>query len=201
MAKQTQTQYTTEGRPLALIFLVTFGVLSLLLAGLLYGQIAQSATRSGSCTVLSSQLTPTDINDGGGETDGTVYYLSFQVVLQTADNQSLHVRGYYGSSDYNFGDKVTAQNTQKQYAVGSTQDCSYTYLDPSGIKALFSPVLPVEGIVFISALLLFALTVSGISILYVRKRPAPSIELRGDELTEDDIDFGTKPETVGTRRV
>jgi hypothetical protein len=195
MATQTSERYTTEGRPLALIFLITFGLLSLLLVGLLYEQVAQVLTRGGRCTVLSAQLTSADINSVGGETDGTVYYLGFQVLLHTADGQTTHVTGYYGSANYNFGDKASAQKAQKQYAVGSTQDCSYTYLDPTGTKAFFSPILPTEGIYFVSALLLASLVLTGISIFFMRKRLAPSLALPSNELTEDDIDFGAEVET------
>lgn len=197
MAKQTHANYTTEGRPLALIFLVTFSVLSLILIGLLYEQIAQVITRNGECTVLSSQLTPADIQSVGGETDGTVYYLNFQVLLKTAGGQQIRVTSYYGSANYNFGDKIGAQDAQKQYAVGSTQNCSYTYLDPSGTRAFFSPILPAEGIYFVSALLLASLVLTGISLFFMRKRPAPLMELDPDELTEDDIDFGTQIEPEG----
>lgn len=199
MATQIQERSISEGRPLALIFLVTFGLLSLLFIWLLYGQVAQVATRNGFCTVLSSQITSTNINDAGGETDGTVYYVSFQVLLQTTDGQSLRVPGYYGSSDYNFGDQTSAQHAQKQYAVGSTQQCSYTYLDPSNIKALFSPIVPLESIIFISALLLASLVLSGICIFSMRKRPAPSLERNADELTVDDIDFDAQTSPVEIR--
>jgi hypothetical protein len=198
MAKEKDITYTTEGRPLALIFLITFSALSLLLIGLLYGQIAQVLTRNGSCTVLSSQITSADIDSVGGETDGTVYYLSFRVALQTATGQQMQVAGYYGSSDYDFGDQASAQRAQKQYVTGSTYNCSYTYLDLSGTSAFFSPILPTEGIYFISALLLTSLVLVVISSVYVRKRPAPSLELKPGELTEDDIDFGPQARTTGT---
>lgn len=187
--KQTQTQDAAEGHALALLFLVTFGLLSLLLVGLLYGQVAQVVTRAGRCTVLSSQITATDINDVGGETDGTVYYLGFQVLLQMADGQHVRVAGYYGSLDYNFGDKASAQNAQRQYAVGSTQNCDYTYLATSSVKALFAPVAPMEGIVFISVLLLISLVLTGICIYYIRKPPT-SLKVDNAEVSEDDIDFG-----------
>jgi hypothetical protein len=172
MTKQIQRNDANEGRPLALIFLVTFGVLSLVFIGLLYLQVAQVLTRNGRCTILSSQMTTASINDAGGQTDGTVYYVSFTTLLQTPDGQHLRVPGYYGSSNYNFGDKASAQNALKQYAVGKTADCSYTYLDPSGIKALFSPMLPTEGIFFVSALLLASFVLTTISAVYMRKRPS-----------------------------
>jgi hypothetical protein len=202
MTEETNITYTTEGRPLALIFLITFCALSLLLLGLLYGQIAQVLTRDGNCTVLSSQITSADIDSVGGETDGTVYYLNFHVVLQTATGQQMHVTSYYGSSDYDFGDQASAQRAQKQYAIGSTYACSYTYLDPSGTSAFFSPILPTEGIYFISALLLASLVLAVISGIYVRKRPAPSLALKPGELTEDEIDFGPEAQatkSIGTR--
>lgn len=171
MAKQTQGHEASEGRPLALIFLVTFGILSLVFSGLLYLQIAQVLTRNGRCTILSSQISSANINDGGGQTDGTVYYVSFTTLLQTADGQHLRVLGYYGSSNYNFSGKASAQNALKQYPIGRTTNCSYTYLDPSGIKALFSPIRPTEGIFFASALLLASLVLTTISIVSLRKRP------------------------------
>jgi hypothetical protein len=185
MAKQTQGHDASEGRPLALIFLVTFGVLSLVFSGLLYLQVAQVLTRNGRCTILSSRMTVANINDAGGQTDGKVYYVSFTTLLQTTDGRHLRVPGYYGSSNYNFGDKASAQNILKQYAVGRTVGCSYTYLDPSGIKALFSPALPTEGIFFISALLLASLVLTTICIVFMRKRPSALAEFA--ELEEDEI--------------
>ncbi len=172
-----RAQHAGEDRSLALIFLITFSVLSLIFIGLLSVQVAQVLTRSGNCTVLSSRLTATDINDAGGQNDGKLYYISFTVLLQTSGGQHVRVPAYYGSSNYNFGDQASAQNALKQYAVGSTQTCSYTYLDPSGTTALFAPMLPLEGIFFVSALLIGSLVLTIICIVALRKRsqPAPTL--------------------------
>lgn len=173
MTAQNQEHDAGERRSLALILLLTFGILTLIFVWLLYNQVAQVLTRDGRCTVLTAQLTPANINNGGGQTDGTVYYVSFTVELTTAEGQHLRVPGYYGSSNHNFGDQASAQNILQQYAVGSSANCSYTYLDPSGVQALFSPIVPVEGFFFVSALLLIFLALSIICIVSLRRASAP----------------------------
>ncbi|HET8842859.1 MAG TPA: hypothetical protein VFN35_15450 [Ktedonobacteraceae bacterium] len=160
MTAKIQEHDAGERRSLALLLLITFGILTLIFVWLLYSQVAQVLTREGRCTVLSAQLTPANINNGAGQTDGTVYYVNFTVDLTTADGQHLRVPGYYGSSNHNFGDQASAENVLHQYAVGSSANCSYTYLDASGTQVLFSPIVPVEGFFFVSALLLIFLVLS-----------------------------------------
>ncbi len=172
MTTYTPEHDAGERRSFALIFLISFALLSLVCIGLLFVQLAQVLTRTGTCTILSSKLTPTAVNDGSGQNDGTLYYVSFIVSLQTPDGQYMLVPGYYSSSNYNFGDKASAQSVLTQYPPKSVQACSYTYLDPSGTKVLFAPVIPLEGILFASALLIIALVLTSICIVALRRQYA-----------------------------
>src|SRR5215469_3649209 len=100
MAKRWQNRATSERNSLALIFLVTFGVLTLVSLWLIYQQFAQVFTRDGQCTVLAIQ-TRQDSVDMDNPTDGAKQYsISFTLDLVTADGQHLRVPGYYTSTNY-----------------------------------------------------------------------------------------------------
>ncbi len=176
MTQQIQSRRTIEQRPLALIFLVSFGALSLLFGWLLYGQFAQVLTRQGTCTVVASQVRQIAVNDAGGQQDGIDYYVAFTLALHTPDGAKMRVPGYYASSSYTFPTKQDAQNIQAHYGIGSTSTCSYTYLDPTGTQGLFAPQLPVEGIIFIAFLLIVSLVIAVISIFALRARSPESFE-------------------------
>ena len=183
MTKELQKRATGERNSLALIFLVTFGVLSIVSLWLIYQQFAQVFTRTGQCTVLAIQ-TRQDSVDQDNPTDGPKQYsITFTVSLLTADGQRLHVPGYYTSTNFDASEQNTIKQLEKTYAVGNTLTCGYTYLDPSGIKAIFQPAIPLEGFLFPSFFLVISLVISLICIVTMRRPPAPEVPFP-DELTE-----------------
>ena len=187
MIKQLQNRATSERNSLALIFLVTFGVLTLVSIWLIYQQFAQVFTRDGQCTVLAVQ-TRQDAIDQDNPTDGPKQYsITFTVSLLTADGQRLHVPGYYTSANYDASDQNTINQIEKTYAIGKTATCGYTYLDPSGIKALFQPAIPLEGFLFPGFFLLISLAISLICIRTLRRPPTPEVPFPA-ELVETSAD-------------
>ena len=193
MAKQPQSRATGERNSLALIFLVTFGILTLVSIWLIYQQFAQVFTRNGQCTVLAVQ-TRQDAVDQDNPTDGGKQYsITFTVALVTADGQHLRVPGYYTSANYDASDQNTINQLQKTYAVGKTEACGYTYLDPSGVKAIFQPAIPLEGFFFPGFFLIVSLVISFICIRTLRRPPAPEVPFP-DELVEANEPGETKSE-------
>lgn len=183
MAKQLQSRATGERNSLALIFLVTFGILTLVSIWLIYQQFAQVFTRTGQCTVLAIQ-TRQDAVDQDNPTDGGKQYsITFTVALVTADGQHLRVPGYYTSANYDASDQNTINQLEKTYAVGKTEACGYTYLDPSGVKAIFQPAIPLEGFLFPGFFLIVSLVISFICIRTLRRPLAPEVPFP-DELVE-----------------
>jgi hypothetical protein len=177
MAKQIQDHDSGERTSLALIFLVSFAALSLLSLWLIFQQFAQVFTRSGQCTVLAVQMRSDTIdldNPAGGAQQ---YTITFTVSLLTPDGQRLHVPGYYTSPNYLASDQATISALQRRYPVGKAATCGYTYLDPSGIKAIFAPSLLLEGFVFPGFFLLVSLVIVVLCIRAMR-RGAPGIDIR-----------------------
>lgn len=185
MAKQLQNHNTSEWRSLALIFLVTFGILTFVSLWLIYQQFAQVFTRTGQCTVLAIQ-TRQDPVDTDNPTDGPQQYsITFTVSLLTADGQRLQVPGYYTSANYDASDKNTINTLKQNYAVGKTAACGYTFLDPSGVKAIFQPAIPLEGFLFPGFFLVVSLTLSIICVVALRRGPGPDVPFP-DEFAEAD---------------
>lgn len=184
MTVQMPRKSASERSAFVLIFLVTFSALTLLFAWLVYGQFAQVFTRTGQCTVLSAQ-THRDAIDLDNPTDGAAQYsVAFQVALLTPDGQRLRVPGYYKSSNFDASTQNAVQAILKRYPVGSTTACGYTYLDPSGMKALFEPEVALEGFLFPSFFLLFSLVLTIICIVALRRGPAPEVPFP-DELAAE----------------
>ena len=175
MATSIQKKRGSERNAFVLVFLVTFSVLSLLFAWLIYGQFAQVFTREGNCTVLSAQTSQDSIDLDNPTTGGAQYFVTFKVALLTPEGQRLQVPGYYQSANFDASEKNTITTILKSYPVGSTTTCGYTYLDPSGIKAIFSPMIPLEGFLFPAFFLLISLVITVICIVALRKGPAPEI--------------------------
>jgi hypothetical protein len=192
MTQHIQKRATSERNSLALIFLVTFGVLTLVSIWLIYQQFAQVFTRGGQCTVLAIH-TRQDAVDTDNPTDGPKQYsITFTVSLLTADGQRLQVPGYYTSTNYDASDQQTINAIEKTYAIGKTAACGYTYLDPSGIKALFQPAIPLEGFLFPGFFLVISLVISFICIRTMRRPLAPEVpfpdeagEENGSEVKEN----------------
>ena|SRR5579883_165939 len=173
MSKQIQDHDTGERKSLALIFLVSFALLSLLSLWLIYQQFAQVFTRSGECTVLAVQ-TRNDAIDLDNPSGGAQQFsITFTVSLLTPDGQRLRVPGYYTSANYLASDQATINAIRHAYPVGRTATCGYTYLDPSGIKAIFQPAVPLEGFLFPGFFLLVSLIIVVICIRSLRRRSAP----------------------------
>lgn len=180
MAQELQKRARGERNSLALIFLVTFAILSLVSIWLIYQQFAQVFTRDGQCTILAQQ-TRRDAVDEDNPTDGPKQYsLTFTVSLLTADGQRLHVPGYYTSANYDASDQNTINALEKTYAVGKTLTCGYTYLDPSGIKAIFQPAIPLEGFFFPGFFLAVSLVITVICIVTLRRPVPPEVPLPGE---------------------
>ena len=183
MAQQLRKHASGERNSLALIFLVSFAVLSLVSIWLIYQQFAQVFTRNGQCTVLAIQ-TRQDAVDEENPTDGPQQYsITFTVSLLTAEGQHLQVPGYYTSSNFDASDQQTINSLKKTYAVGKTATCGYTYLDPSGIKAIFQPAIPLEGFFFPGFFLVVSLVILVICIVTLRRPPPPEVPFP-DELAE-----------------
>jgi len=183
MAKQLQSRATGERNALALIFLVTFGILTLVSIWLIYQQFAQVFTRSGQCTVLAVQTRQDSVDQDNPTDGGKQYSITFTVALVTADGQHLRVPGYYTSANYDASDQNTINQLEKTYAVGKTEACGYTYLDPSGIKAIFQPAIPLEGFLFPGFFLVVSLVISLICLRTMRRPAAPEVPFP-DELVE-----------------
>lgn len=172
----------SERKAFVLVFLVTFSVLSVLFAWLIYGQFAQVFTREGNCTVLSAQTHQDSVDLDNPKSDAAQYFVTFKVALLTPDGQRLQVPGYYRSANFDASEKKTITTILKRYSVGSTATCGYTYLDPSGIKAIFSPAIPLEGFLFPTFFLLLSLAITAICVVALRKGPAPEVPFSEEEL-------------------
>lgn len=180
MATKLRSRAASELNSLALIFLVTFGVLTLISVWLIYQQFAQVFTRGGQCTVLAIQ-TRQDAVDTDNPTDGPKQYsISFTVELATADGQHLRVPGYYTSTNYDASEQKTIDQLKRSYAVGKTESCGYTYLDPSGVKAIFQPAIPLEGFLFPGFFLVVSLVLCVICIRVLRRGPPPEVPFPGE---------------------
>jgi hypothetical protein len=189
MTKQPHNRTTSEYNSLALIFLVTFGILSLISIWLIYQQFTQVFTREGRCTVLSIS-TREDAIDTDNPTDGAKQYaIIFTVLLLTPDGQRLHVPGYYTSANYDASTTQTINTIKRTYAVGTTSTCGYTYLDPVGLKAIFQPAVPLEGFLFPGFFLLVSLIFVVICLRMMRRGPAPEPPFP----TEDELESDESP--------
>lgn len=190
MTMQISKKSAGERNAFVLIFLVTFSALTLLFAWLIYGQFAQVFTRTGQCTVLSTQ-THRDSVDTDNPTDGAAqYFITFEVSLLTPDGQRLQVPGYYKSANFDASTQSAITTLLKRYPVGNTSICGYTYLDPSGIKAFFEPEASLEGFLFPSFFLLISLVLTVICIVALRRGPVPEPPLPGEQeavLTNNEI--------------
>jgi len=171
MAKKIQDRATSERNSFALVFLVTFGILSLVSIWLIYQQFAQVFTRTGQCTVLSISTSQDSVDLDNPTTGGAQYAITFKVSLLTPDGQRLRVPGYYTSTNFDASDQNTINRIKHMYPVGSTSACGYTYLDPSGIKAIFQPATPLEGFLFPGFFLIVSLVIVGICVRTMRKPP------------------------------
>jgi len=169
MAKQMQNHDTGERKSLALIFLVSFIILGFLSIWLIYQQFAQVFTRSGQCTVLAVQTRNDTIDLDNPSGGAQQFSITFTVSLLTPDGQHLRVPGYYTSTNYLASDQATINAIRRTYPVGKTAVCGYTYLDPSGIKAIFEPSIPLEGFFFPGFFLLVSLVIVVICIRSMRQ--------------------------------
>ena len=173
----------SERNAFILVFLITFSVLSLFFAWLIYGQFAQVFTREGRCTVLSASTGQDPVDLDNPTTGGAQYSVTFKVLLQTADGELLRVPGYYHSSNFNVSDAHSIALILQSYPVGSTISCGYTYLDPSGTKAIFAPATPLEGFLFPACFLAVFLALIIICLVALRRGPPPDVPFP-DELSE-----------------
>ncbi|HEY1352975.1 MAG TPA: hypothetical protein VGF67_25450 [Ktedonobacteraceae bacterium] len=154
-----QDHDSSERMSLALIFLISFTALSLVALWLIYQQFAQVFTRGGQCRVLAVQTRSDTIdldNPAGGAQQ---YAITFTISLLTPAGERLRVPGYYTSANYLASDQATLNAIERRYPVGKAASCGYTYLDPSGIKAIFEPSLPLEGFFFPGFFLLVSLII------------------------------------------
>ena len=183
MGKKIWDRSRSERNSLALVFLISFVLLSLVSLWLIYQQFAQVFTRQGECTVLAIQ-TRTDSIDEDNPTDGAQQYsITFTVSLLTPDGQRLRVPGYYTSANYDASDQATIKQIERAHPVGSTAPCGYTYLDPSGVKAIFQPAIPLEGFFFPGFFLVVSLIISGVCVRTLRRGPVSEPPLP-DEIAE-----------------
>lgn len=195
MIKKIQERNTSERNALALVFLISFIIVSLVSIWLIYQQFAQVFTRQGQCTVLAIQ-TRQDSIDEDNPTDGAQQYsITFTVSLLTADGQHLRVPGYYTSSNYDASDQATIKKIEQEYAVGKTASCGYTYLDPSGVQAIFQPAIPLEGFYFPGFFLVVALIIVGFCVRTMRRGPAPEPPFP-DEAVETEVIESGDPQQV-----
>lgn len=183
MITPIQKKHSKERNAFLLVFLVSFSVLTVVFAWLIYGQFAQVFTKTGTCTILSAHTTQDPVDLDNPTTGGAQYAVIFRVSLLTPDGQRLQVPGYYRSANFDASDQNSIGVILKSYPVGSTTACGYTYLDPSGIKALFAPSTPLEGFLFPAA---FFVGFLFLTILCIRalRRGAPAEVPFPDELTE-----------------
>jgi hypothetical protein len=184
MVKQIQKRDASGRNSLVLVFLVTFGILSIIFSWFIYEQFALVYTRPGQCTVLSSQLHQEAVDEDDPTDTASQYFITFQISLLTPEGQHLTVPGYYSSTNYDVSDQNSANAILKRYAVGSTASCGYTYLDPSGVKAIFSPSVALEGFLFPAFFLTISLVIVAICIVTLR-RPLPPEVPFPDELSDD----------------
>lgn len=183
MITPIQKHQRRERNAFLLVFLVSFSILTVVFAWLIYGQFAQVFTKTGTCTVLSVKTSQEAVDLDNPTTGGAQYAVTFQVSLLTADGQHLQVPGYYRSSNFNASDLNSIGAILKSYPVGSTAACGYTYLDPSGTKALFAPSTPLEGFLFPSAFFVGFAFLTILCLVALRRGPAPEAPYP-DELTE-----------------
>lgn len=175
MTTSSRKKRISERDAFILVFLITFSLLTLFFAWLIYGQFAQVFTRGGSCTVLSERTSQDPVDLDNPTTGGALYAVSFKVSLLTADGQRLQVPGYYRSSNFTASDAHSVALIMQSYPVGSTTACGYTYLDPSGIKAIFAPSTPLEGFLFPAALGVVFLALTIICLAALRRGPPPEV--------------------------
>lgn len=196
MANKTRDRATSERNALALIFLVTFGILTLVSLWLIYEQFTQVFTRAGQCTVLAIHTRQDPVDEDNPTDGGKQYSITFTVSLLTADGQRLRAPGYYTSTNFDASDQATINHLQQEYAVGKTATCGYTYLDPSETKAIFQPAVPLEGFLFPGFFLAVSLIISIICIVTLRKPPVKEVPFpdelaqEDDEIAEDKIESG-----------
>lgn len=189
MTQTMQQRTNSEHKSWALIFLVSFVILGLVSVWLIYQQFAQVFTRQGQCTVLAIQTRQDPIDLDNPTTGAAQYSITFTVSLLTPEGQHLRVPGYYTSTNFDASTQSDIKNLEKTYAVGSTSVCGYTYLDPSGIKAIFQPTIPAEGFYFPGFFLLVSLVISIICVVMMRRGPAPEPPLPAetDEVESEEI--------------
>lgn len=187
MTTQTQKWKNSEYRSLALLFLITFTILGLVSVWLIYQQFAQVQLKGGQCTVLAIQSHQDPVDTDNPTNGAAQYAITFTVSLLTADGKRLTVPGYYTSTNYDASDQATIERLKHSYAVGSTANCSYTYLDPSGIKAIFQPAIPLEGFLFPTFFLLISLIFGTICLVMLRRGPAPEPPLSDELLNADGV--------------
>ncbi|MGH2508064.1 MAG: hypothetical protein ACRDHZ_11770 [Ktedonobacteraceae bacterium] len=183
LIQKKNTKNTRERNAFLMVFLISFSALTLLFAWLIYGQFAQVFTKAGTCTVLSAQTTQDPVDLDNPTTGGAQYAIIFKVSLLTPDGQRFQVPGYYRSANFDASDPNSIGVILKSYPVGSTTACGYTYLDPSGIKALFAPSTPLEGFLFPLAFFVGFLVLTIICIVALRRGPPPEVPFP-DELNE-----------------
>lgn len=183
MSTSIRKNNTRERNAFLLVFLVSFSILTLVFAWLIYGQFAQVFTRTGTCTILSAHTTQDPVDLDNPTTGGAQYAVIFKVSLLTADGQRLQVPGYYRSANFDASDPNSIGVILKSYPVGSTTTCGYTYLDPSGIKALFAPSTPLEGFLFPTVLFAAFLFLTILCLVSLRRGAPPEVPFP-DELTE-----------------
>lgn len=168
-----QQRTSSEHNAWALVFLVSFVILGLVSIWLIYQQFAQVFTRQGQCTVLAIQTRQDPIDQDNPTTGAAQYSITFTVSLLTPEGQHLRVPGYYTSTNFDASTQDAIKQLENTYKVGSTSTCGYTYLDPSGIKAIFQPAIPLEGFFFPGFFLLVSLIISTICVVMLRRGPAP----------------------------
>lgn len=190
MAKKIQDRATGERNAFALVFLVTFGILSLVSIWLIYQQFAQVFTRTGQCTVLAISTREDSVDLDNPTTGAKQYAITFTVSLLTPEGQRLRVPGYYTSTNFDASGQNAINKLKSTYHVGSTSACGYTYLDPSGIKAIFQPAIPLEGFLFPGFFLIVSLVIVGICIATMRKGPVQEPPLPGETSEEAEAEIG-----------
>ncbi len=183
MTTSTPKKGISERNAFILVFLISFSLLTLFFAWLVYGQFAQVFTREGKCTVVSAHTAQDPVDLDNPTTGGALYSVSFKVSLLTADGQRLQVPGYYRSSNFNASDAHSIALIMQSYPVGHTTACGYTFLDPSGIKAIFAPSTPLEGFLFPAALCGVFLVLTIICFVALRRGTPPEVPFP-DELEE-----------------
>lgn len=190
MAQTTQKRTKSEHTAWALIFLISFVILGLVSIWFIYQEFTQVLTKQGQCTVLDIQTRQDSIDLDNPTTGATQYSITFTVSLLTSDGQHLRVPGYYTSTNFDASQQSDVKKLEQTYKVGTTAECGYTYLDPSGIKAIFQPAIPLEGFAFPGFFLVVSLVISIICVVMIRRGPAPEPPFPAGET--DEVESDTK---------